>query len=91
MALSQIFSPASATLAALMQADLNRLFDINSDMTTGAVKLDFLPVPERSMRGNMSFNPSQGLGNAESKLKRAVKALPFLGITLMASYFMFGM
>lgn len=38
----------------------------------------------------MPFNPSQGLGKQESKLLRALKALPFLGITATAVYLMVG-
>ncbi|KAF1843132.1 FAD binding domain-containing protein [Cucurbitaria berberidis CBS 394.84] len=64
--------------------------DMNCDMSTGAVKLDYLPVPEKSLHGNMPFNPSQGMGHTESKLLRAAKALPFLGITSLAVYLMWG-
>lgn len=56
----------------------------------GAVKLDYLPVPKRSYEGTMPFNPSQGMCKEESKLRRAVKALPFLAITATAVYFMWG-
>lgn len=63
---------------------------MHCDMVTGAAKLDYLPLPERSLRATMPFNPSQGLGKNESKARRAVKALPFLGITLLAVYFMWG-
>ncbi|KAF9690833.1 hypothetical protein EKO04_011252 [Ascochyta lentis] len=38
----------------------------------------------------MPFNPSQGLGQTESKLRRAVRALPFLIITAAAVYSMWG-
>ncbi|KAF3040702.1 hypothetical protein E8E12_005945 [Didymella heteroderae] len=67
-----------------------RLANLASDMITGAVKLDYLPTPERSLHGTMPFNPSQGLGQNESKLWRAVRGLPFLGITVAAFYFMWG-
>jgi len=63
---------------------------MSCDMVLGALKLDYLPVPDRSLHGTMPFNPSQGLGKAESKLLRAVKALPFLGISAAAMYFMWG-
>lgn len=56
----------------------------------GSVKLDYLPLPDRSLHGNMPFNPSQGLGLNESKMARTVKALPFLTITAAAVYFMWG-
>ncbi|KAF2621246.1 FAD binding domain-containing protein [Macroventuria anomochaeta] len=64
--------------------------NLQSDMITGAVKLDYLPIPERSLRGTMPFNPSQGLGQTESKVWRAARGLPFLGITAAALYFMWG-
>lgn len=67
-----------------------RFGDMSSDMILGALKLDYLPVPDRSLHGTMPFNPSQGLGNTESKMLRAVKALPFLGISVAAVYFMWG-
>ncbi|KAH8719235.1 FAD binding domain protein [Phaeosphaeriaceae sp. PMI808] len=64
--------------------------NLNCDTIVGAVKLEYLPVPERSLHGTMPFNPSQGLGQTESKFVRALKALPFLCITAAASYFMLG-
>lgn len=60
-------------------------------MIIGAVKFDYLPIPERSLHGTMPFNPSQGLGQKESKLWRAVRALPFLTISAAAVYFMLGL
>jgi hypothetical protein len=65
-----------------------RLTNMNSDMIIGAVKIDYLPVPDRSTRGTMPFNPSQGLARSESRLMRAVKALPFLTISATAFYLM---
>jgi hypothetical protein len=38
----------------------------------------------------MPFNASQGLGQLESKLLRAIKALPFLVITMAAFHIMLG-
>jgi hypothetical protein len=49
-----------------------------SGMMIGAVKLDFLPLPLASLRGKEPFNPAQGYGSKESKLRRALSALPFL-------------
>lgn len=66
------------------------LANLNSDMIIGAVKLDYLPTPERSLHGTMPFNPSQGLGQNEPKLWRVVRGLPFLGIEVAAFYFMWG-
>jgi hypothetical protein len=57
-------------------------------MIIGSVKVDYLPTPERSLHGMMPFNPSQGFGYEESKLRRAAKGLPFLAITAAATYFM---
>lgn len=59
-------------------------------MITVAVKFEYLPIPERSLRGPMPFNPSQSFGQKESRLWRAVRALPFLSITPVAFYFMWG-
>ncbi|CAO2653295.1 Nn.00g027060.m01.CDS01 [Neocucurbitaria sp. VM-36] len=64
--------------------------DMNCDMVTGSVKLDYLPIPDRSLHGTMPFNPSQGMGQNESKLLRALKAVPFLGISALAIYLMWG-
>jgi hypothetical protein len=61
---------------------------MNSDMIIGAVKIDYLPVPDRSTRGTMPFNPSQGLARSESRLLRAIKALPFLALSATAFYHM---
>jgi hypothetical protein len=53
-------------------------------LVIGAVKLDYLPLPDRSLRGTMPFNPSQGLSHGESKLMRAAKAVPFFGVAILA-------
>ncbi|KAF3006804.1 hypothetical protein E8E13_010424 [Curvularia kusanoi] len=68
----------------------DHIADLQSDMFIGSVKLDYLPTPERSLHGTMPFNPSQGFGQKESKLKRAAKGLPFLTVTVAAVYFMWG-
>jgi len=60
------------------------LSDLNSDLLIGATKLDYLPVPERSMRGTMPFNPDQGIGHKESLLYRMLLALPFLALSALA-------
>ncbi|KAH4112908.1 hypothetical protein HBI64_155590 [Parastagonospora nodorum] len=74
----------------VLPLSMDLLADISCDTIIGAVRLDYLPVPERSLRGTMPFNPSQGSGMQESKLLRALKALPFLGITAAAVYLMVG-
>lgn len=56
-------------------------------MMVGATKLDFLPAPKRSLECHMPFNPYQGEGFKESKLKRASLALPFIGLCLFATYY----
>ncbi|KAF3480348.1 uncharacterized protein GIQ15_05695 [Arthroderma uncinatum] len=56
------------------------LIDWASDTWIGAEKLNFLPLPKRSLRGTMPFNPEQGMGKYESIPKRAFAAMPFLGL-----------
>lgn len=65
--------------------------NLQSDMITGAVKLEYLPIPARSLHGTMPFNPSQGLGQTESRIWRTVRGAPFVGITVLALYFMWGL
>ena len=54
--------------------------DMAGDMIVGAVQLDYLPLPVRSLRVTEPFNPRQGSGFKESKFKRAFLALPFLAL-----------
>lgn len=54
------------------------LVDLASENWIGSVRLDYLPVPPRSLGGTMPFNPKQGMGKNESLLVRAVHALPLL-------------
>ncbi|KAK0662145.1 hypothetical protein QBC41DRAFT_235292 [Cercophora samala] len=54
----------------------------------GATKLDFLPLPKRSLMVNAPFNPTQGDGRRESKLKRAFFGLPLLFLSCLAFYIM---
>jgi hypothetical protein len=56
------------------------LENINSDVTVGATAIDYLPLPEESLLGNMPFNPEQGQGHKENLLVRALLASPFLVI-----------
>lgn len=44
----------------------------------GAEVLEYLPMPERALSGSCGFNPAYGVGQHESKLKRAVLAAPLL-------------
>ncbi|KAK0726552.1 hypothetical protein B0T21DRAFT_413877 [Apiosordaria backusii] len=54
----------------------------------GATKIDFLPLPKRSLTVNAPFNPTQGDGRRESKLRRALVALPLLLLACLAFYIM---
>lgn len=59
-----------------------------TDIMIGAVKLDFLPVPEWSVQGLQPFNGSAGTGKRESVLKRLLLALPILGLSVLAARIM---
>ncbi|KAK0615696.1 hypothetical protein B0T17DRAFT_510279 [Bombardia bombarda] len=52
--------------------------NISSDVQVGAPRIDYLPVPPRSLAGNMPYNPSQGFENHERVWIRALLALPLL-------------
>ncbi|KID64203.1 FAD-dependent monooxygenase andE [Metarhizium brunneum] len=54
------------------------LVDLASENWIGAVKLEYMAVPKRSLAGTMPFNPQQGMGNNENILFRALAALPLL-------------
>ena len=58
--------------------------ELMGDATVGAVKLDFLPLPMASLTGTKPFNPTQGHGRRESKLKRTLLALPLFGLFFAA-------
>lgn len=60
----------------------DHLVDMACDGWIGATLLNYLPPPPRSLDSNMPFNPEQGLGKKESKLYRALVALPFLILTV---------
>jgi len=61
------------------------LVDLQGDSYIGAERLDFLPPPERSVKGNMLFNPTQGASRKESLIKRFFFALPFVGLAMFAA------
>jgi len=44
----------------------------------GAERIEYLPLPKRSLIGTMPFNPEHGIGWHESLLKRALWASPLL-------------
>ncbi|KAH0365965.1 FAD/NAD(P)-binding domain-containing protein, partial [Aureobasidium melanogenum] len=54
--------------------------NLQTDISIGATLIDYLPLPEASLVGNMPFNPEQGQGFKESLLSRACFALPFLAV-----------
>lgn len=56
------------------------LENMTSDVTVGAIRIDYLPLPKNSLRGNMPFNPEQGEGHKENLFVRALLASPFLVI-----------
>jgi hypothetical protein len=58
--------------------------ELVSNATIGATKLDFLPLPMVSLTGTNPFNPTQGEGFRESRLKRMLFALPLLGLAIAA-------
>ncbi|KAK8067438.1 hypothetical protein PG996_006550 [Apiospora saccharicola] len=62
----------------LMPVSLDTRVDLFCDSAVGAPCIEYLPVPPRSMSGTMLFNPSHGMGKHESKLARALVALPLL-------------
>ncbi|KAF2157138.1 FAD/NAD(P)-binding domain-containing protein [Myriangium duriaei CBS 260.36] len=61
--------------------------DLNCDGMSGAVRLDYLPVPKQTLRGNLPFNPNSGAGKKESKLKRLLLAVPLLALHIAAKRF----
>ncbi|KAL2849403.1 hypothetical protein BJX68DRAFT_267254 [Aspergillus pseudodeflectus] len=48
----------------------------------GAARIEYLPLPRRSLQGTMPFNPELGIGLGESKRGRALRALPLLLLAL---------
>lgn len=59
--------------------------ELSSDMIVGSSKIDYLPIPRVSLTGTRPFNPSFGVGRKESRLKRALLALPLLSLVYIAS------
>ncbi|KAK8071479.1 monooxygenase [Apiospora hydei] len=69
----------------LVPVSLDTRVDLFCDMAVGAPCIDYLPIPPRSTKGTMLFNPSHGMGKHESRWKRAFVALPlvFLAVGFM--------
>ncbi|KAE9368350.1 FAD/NAD(P)-binding domain-containing protein [Stipitochalara longipes BDJ] len=57
-----------------------------SDSDIGAERLEFLPLPARSLTGTMPFNPMQGITKQESRKERAWVALPLLVLAVVSAY-----
>lgn len=51
----------------------------------GAERVEFLPLPARSLTGTMPFNPMQGTARYESRKKRALIALPLLVLAVFSA------
>ena len=59
-----------------------------SNIVIGAAKLDFLPLPLVSLTGTQPFNPKQGDGFRESKLRRMLVGLPLIVLAVAALFTM---
>ncbi|KAL2064309.1 hypothetical protein VTL71DRAFT_4803 [Oculimacula yallundae] len=68
-------------VAPAMGSLLNDLF---SDGLVGGPKFDFLPVPKQSLGVGMPWNPKYGATKHEAMWKRALYALPLLGVFWVA-------
>jgi hypothetical protein len=62
--------------------NLNNSGAATSERYIAAERIEFLPVPERSLKGTMAFNQTQGIGKHESLKPRAFFALPLLLLAL---------
>ena len=65
------------------------IVNTSCDSWIGAPSLNFLPLPARSLKGTMPFNPEQGISKKESKVDRALSAFPLLFISIWAFRVMF--
>jgi hypothetical protein len=54
-----------------------------ADWQVGAEMLDYVPVPARSLSGNMPYNPDDGWGKEANWMLRTVLALPILGLSVV--------
>jgi len=78
--LTRVHAPKSVIERIMVQYVYRRwayLVDLLSDMYIGAELLESLPPPHRSLLAAMPFNPTQGLGKHESRLRRALGRYPF--------------
>ena len=58
--------------------------DMASEIWVGASMLENLAPPKASLRGTLPFNPTQGQGQRESRVKRTLLGLPFLVLVFVA-------
>ncbi|KIA75510.1 hypothetical protein HK57_00009 [Aspergillus ustus] len=61
------------------------------DDAIGGEKIDYLPIPTRSMTGLMPFNPLRGIGRHESPWSRILRALPLLFMAVAAFVAMYSL
>ncbi|KAK4652081.1 hypothetical protein QC762_000120 [Podospora pseudocomata] len=54
----------------------------------GATKIDYLPLPKRSLMVTAPFNPTMGDGRRESRFERALFALPLFLMSCLAFWIM---
>ena len=57
-----------------------------SESDIGAERIEFLPIPARSLTGTMPFNPLQGITKLESRESRAWVGLPLLILAVCSWY-----
>lgn len=55
-----------------------------TDRYISAEKVEFLPVPARSVTGTMLFNPTQGIAQYDNRMRRVLFALPLLVLALFS-------
>jgi hypothetical protein len=81
--LQALRTPVDRIAAALL---FPRAGDARADQlcgdAVGAARIEYLPLPRRSLQGTMPFNPELGIGLGESKCSRALRAFPLLLLAL---------
>jgi hypothetical protein len=82
----RFFTMASRTARILLKylAPLVGGETAQSEKYIAAERIEFLPIPPRSLTGTMAFNPTQGYGKKEFRKPRAVLALPLLLLAAIA-------
>ncbi|ETS86467.1 hypothetical protein PFICI_00295 [Pestalotiopsis fici W106-1] len=77
--LHAVRGPLQRLLAYYVMPHAGDLFvDLGSLAWIGAVKINSLSLPPRSLLGTMPFNPEQGVGKSESIVYRMLWALPLV-------------